>query len=144
MTKSNTHTRVHHTVSIHHKVLGDTQRQSEEDSSIRQVRVNSQVLQVTPHIVGRVAYSTGTRTLSYQGSKQILGSTFLQEFGLVFLQVTSDLRLLKSRVTIATVRIDTIDARSVRSTCVHAAILNISVLTEMEEDTQWLRSVFQT
>ena len=28
--------------------------------------------------------------------------TFLQEFGLLFLQVTNDLRLLKSRITIAT------------------------------------------
>ena len=32
-------------------------------------------------------------------------------------------------MTIATVRIDTIDARSVWFTCVHAAIVNISVLT---------------
>ena len=71
MTKSNTHTSVHHTVSVHHKVLGDTRRQSEKDSSIRQVHVNSQVLQVTPHIVGLVALSTETRTLSYQGSKLI-------------------------------------------------------------------------
>ena len=41
-----------------------------------------------------------------------------------------DLRLPESRITIATVRIDTVDARSVRSTSVHAAIVNISALTE--------------
>ena len=41
-----------------------------------------------------------------------------------------DVRLMESRTTIATVQIDTIDARSVRSTCVHAAIVKISVLTD--------------
>ena len=32
---------------------------------------NSQVLQATPHTVGLIALSTGTQTLSHQGSKLI-------------------------------------------------------------------------
>ena len=69
------------TLSIHHKLLGDTRRQSEKDLSNRQVRVNSlvrvavlrssQVLQVTPHIVGLVAQCSGTNTLSHSRSKLI-------------------------------------------------------------------------
>ena len=55
-----------------------------------------------------------------------------------------DLRLLESRITITTVRIDTIDAHSVRSTCVRAAIVNISAMMDGRENAQWLRSVFQT
>ena len=43
---------------------------------------------------------------------------------------TSDLRFLESRITVATVRIDAIDARSARSTCVHASIVNMSVETD--------------
>jgi len=55
---------------------------------------------------------------------------FTDESNLSLGSSTSDLRFLESRITVATVRIDAIDARSVRSTCVHAAIVNMSVQTD--------------
>ena len=53
--------------------------------------------------------------------------------------ISVDVRLLESRIT--TVRIDTIDARSVRSARVHTAIVNTSTLVD-GRNAHWLRSVF--
>ena len=51
--------------------------------------------------------------------------------------ISVDVSLLKSRITITTVRIDTIDARSARSACVHTAIVNVSALMDGEIPFAW-------
>ena len=50
---------------------------------------------------------------------------------------------LGCKITITTVRIDIIDARSARSACVHTAIVNTSAPMD-GRNAHWLRSVFQT
>ena len=64
-----------------------------------------------------------------------------QSSGVFTYFISVDVRLRESRITTTTVRIDTIDARSARSACVHAAIVNISALMD-GGNSHWLRSVF--
>ena len=66
-----------------------------------------------------------------------------QGFHIPYLRRCPSPGIQESRITITTVRLDTICARSAPSACVHTAILNISAMMD-GENSHWLRSVFQT
>ena len=89
---------------------------------------------VNKHVSRVSASHPGHRLAGCQGSKLIHLSPVRHILGICGVDKVKlhslDQRHLEFMITIATVRTATIDARSVRSTCVHGAIVNISVETD--------------